>query len=318
MVLGGSGNYTGVYFQILESSADVSLIAVRNSYSNNYGHLFQSASDDPNYWTSLQYIRMVDGADFYTTKDLDGIYMANVYNETYIDEGEYHTHTMITFDQGGLWNPITIGDNERYLHLFLTDEYAGQEPHSDEHAIGIIYALGNEGNLANPSSDDIGLYLSRSAGYTWERVLDGLFRFSFNDHASITVAISSEDTASEILYSWNQGSEWNSCAWGDQFYARSVIPLTSEENGLQFLIIGDYENGQGTVLYLDFTDNVPRVCDTYSDYEFFQPSIGDVCLLGRGSTYVRRKRDSECAIPELTLGVDDDYSCECARQDFQW
>ena len=320
MILKGSGNYTGAFFQILPTTSDVSMIAVETSFGLPYGNLFQSASNDPNYWTSLRNIRMVDSGlpDFYKTDDLNGIYMANVFSDEYVGgaQEDSHTHTMITFDNGGLWNTVLTEDDQE-LHLFLTTEYVHAKPHSNENAVGIIYSLGNLGTVAEPSIDDVDLYLSRSAGYRWVKVLEGSHFFNFNDHASLIIAMSGPDVTGIVKYSWDQGITWDECTWGDSFYVRQIYALTNYPNGLQFLVLGEYENGEGTVLSLDFMNAIPRICGE-DDFEVFQPTVGGVCLLGQSTSYVRRKRDTTCVSSDVIQQQEENYSCECVRHDYQW
>ena len=69
IIYNGSANYTALIFEVLESTPEISFVAIRTSRNVEFGSLYQSVSADAHYWMSLPFIRMNgNGAEFYATK----------------------------------------------------------------------------------------------------------------------------------------------------------------------------------------------------------------------------------------------------------
>ena len=191
---------------------------------------------------------------------------------------------------------------------------------SYDSAAGIVYALGSNGKYRTThfNSEEIGLYLSRTGGYRWERVLDGRHFFSFSKYAALVVAVDATENVNTVKFSWDQGASWSSCAW-DQISSFAVTQVSFVSNSdTHFLIVGEYTNGQGTILSLDFADAVPRWCEE-TDLEVFEPAVGGACLLGQSHSYTRRQRSAQCAMHAYQASTSlDTHSCGCTRMDYQW
>ena len=57
-----------------------------------------------------------------------------------------------------------------------------------------------------------------------------------------------------------------------------------------------------------------------SDYESWRATDNNQCLLGRSTTFIRRKRDTQCRIP-ADVDLDDVTSvtnCKCTEEDYEW
>lgn len=81
---------------------------------------------------------------------------------------------------------------------------------SSKSAPGIIMATGVMGKSLKGIP---GVYMSRDAGLTWKRILKDYYFFNYGDHGGVLVAVKyfkSRGETRRILYSTNEGIDWNS------------------------------------------------------------------------------------------------------------
>lgn len=82
-------------------------------------------------------------------------------------------------------------------------------PYSQESAIGLIMAVGNEGEeLIKTSLDRTNTYLSRDGGLTWQEVKKGPYIYDYGDHGGLIVMAKNQEPTQEIIYSYNEGKTW--------------------------------------------------------------------------------------------------------------
>jgi len=196
--------------------------------------------------------------------------------------------------------------------------------------------------------EDLGTFLSRDAGRTWNEVKKGGWLYAFGDHGGVIVMVPDQREAAEVLYSLDEGLTWQQVPV-DPFIASAIISPSDkklEGTSLRFLIMGktDETSPQGVILNLDLGELKLRQCvgkdapDTKkSDYEKWNlrpraAAIGqkptaaggetkghtqEECLLGRAIIYMRRKRSSRCF---NGLHHDKRVSqepCACVESDFE-
>lgn len=81
---------------------------------------------------------------------------------------------------------------------------------SSKSAPGIIIATGVTGKSLKGIP---GFYISRDAGLTWKKILQDLYFFNYGDHGGVLVVVKEFNSRGEtrrILYSTNEGVDWNS------------------------------------------------------------------------------------------------------------
>lgn len=86
--------------------------------------------------------------------------------------------TMITFDKGGIWeplkppkgDPICVEDEFCSLHLNSISDMRYGPLYSVDNAVGILISTGNVGYHLAQETDEVNTYLSRNGGKDWFKV----------------------------------------------------------------------------------------------------------------------------------------------------
>ncbi|XP_013139832.1 PREDICTED: sortilin-related receptor-like [Papilio polytes] len=293
--------------------------------------------------------------DLYRVEGLKGIYIASKVNSKSLiaDIEPEHLVSLITFDHGVTWSlikppaedengkPISCSDSnqtEKSCSLHLCQKFSQLYPvtsppgnvisnamrsasiMSSKSAPGIIMATGVVGRSLKGIP---GVYLSRDAGLTWKRILKDFYFFNYGDHGGVLVAVKYFKMLSEtreILYSTNEGIEWNSY----QFNANDlrIYGLMTEpgENTTVFTMFGSAnEQHQWIIITIDLQKAFPRNCtaDDYKDWSPSPPNTAASCVLGTRDVFQRRLAHTNCY-----NGIDYDGPirkevCECGRRDFE-
>ncbi len=118
--------------------------------------------------------------------------------------------------------------------------------------------------------------------------------------------------SSTVNYTWNQGAEWSSCRYIDTPLQVSVVYANQRQASQSFLLFGQRPisnatnsplSPNGVIVYVGFRGVHQRECAKAteplaadSDYEVFSPADtnNSFCLMGQSSSYVRRRRLSQC------------------------
>ncbi|KAK6621398.1 hypothetical protein RUM43_011704 [Polyplax serrata] len=169
-------------------------------------------------------------ADFHKVEGLRGIYIASQVQQTANSSviGPEHLLTLITFDRGGEWRPLTpppIDDDglpikcnaNEGCSLHLSQKFSELYPVtrsapilSSKSAPGIIMATGTIGKSLKGHPK---VFLSRDGGLTWRQILKDYYLFNFGDHGGVFVAVKfyrSEAETRELLYSTDEGEKFHS------------------------------------------------------------------------------------------------------------
>jgi hypothetical protein len=355
VLLDSSGG--SVFLNVFESSTDAPV---------SYGTVYQSDWSGSRYSTSLvsnrgvaPSVRHRGAADFHKIVSMEGVYIANVYANL---EDEIckecadmdcrqvcHVTTAITFDKGGIWQPIeaptrdsrnikvSCRENDRLasgrcplnLHGFAT---INTTPiHSHQKAAGLVLATGNTGPYLHSHlvGAEVNTYMSRDAGLSWFEIAKGSHTYEITDNGGLLVLAKTE-SANEIHYSLDQGLSWEAANFTSKNNHIAVQRIHHHKDvpaAKSVAIQG--RNEYGTVLiFADFSKIDWPICKGYenpdqdnSDYETFTPHTykNNRCLLGRSVEYVRRKKASKCYIPEEAVESQSTIikNCECTHEDFE-
>lgn len=246
------------------------------------------------------------------------------------------TKTVITFDKGGEWSYLvppthdSLGaaiqcTGECHLHLHgVTDAYGPF--YSAASATGLIMGTGSIGSYLQQHPSEVNTYLSRDAGLTWIEVAKGSHIYEFGNHGAL-IAMAPDNAATDsLLYSFDEGVTWISHRISEHAFQIENIIIEPEANSHQFLIYG-YRENVGVVVHVDFEGLHERECighdqpDAHdSDYEKWSPSdrrLNGKCLMGRTVTYIRRKREAQCYVPEAFERPVAAQNCACTASDFE-
>jgi len=95
--------------------------------------------------------------------------------------------TLITFDKGGIWEPIKAprgnriceDDEDCSLHLNSVSDMSFGPLYSVNNALGILVATGNVGYHLAREIDEVNTFLSRNGGKDWFKVRSLIYINSF-------------------------------------------------------------------------------------------------------------------------------------------
>ncbi|KAF2902543.1 hypothetical protein ILUMI_03643 [Ignelater luminosus] len=259
-------------------------------------------------------------ADVYKVEGLSGIYIASQVRIKPVGHnlGPQHLVSLITFDHGGSWRPITPPeyDNEEQLiscspanncSLHLSQRFSKLYPDtrsisilSSKSAPGIIVATGVIGQSLK---GHFGVYISVDAGFTWRQVLRDLYFFNMGDHGGVLTAATyfkNRGKTRHVLYSTDAGETWYQAAFHDEELRLYELTTEPGENTTVFTMFGSRpQTHQWIIVKLDMRHVFEYNCSKV-DYKSWSPSQNDEnrsyvpCVLGKQATYTRRVPHSNC------------------------
>ncbi|KAG6442485.1 hypothetical protein O3G_MSEX002361 [Manduca sexta] len=191
---------------------------------------------------------------------------------------------------------------------------------SSKSAPGVIMATGVMGKSLKGIP---GVYMSRDAGLTWKRILKDYYFFNYGDHGGVLVVVKyfkSRGETRRILYSTNEGIEWNSYQFNADDLRIYGLMTEPGENTTTFTMFGSAnDQHQWIIITIDLRNTFNRNC-TADDYKFWSPSPPNSsvsCVLGTRNIFQRRLAHTNCY-----NGIDyqrpvKQEVCECTRRDFE-
>ena len=238
--------------------------------------------------------------DFNKVQGVEGIYIANVYDEKKLraavhaleserDEGfvpskkkqsgatQYEKlrnfkKTVISFDKGGIWKAaqaplkdskgkkIYCPNDECTLHLHSISDMTYGPVYSTPNSVGLLMSTGNVGYHLAERSDEINTYMSRDGGLTWFEVAKGSHIYEFGDHGGLIVMANDQAATDTILYSWTEGLTWEELKFTDTPVEVTNIIIETSNTGTSFVLYGETETGNGVVVGFDFSTLHTRIC----------------------------------------------------------
>ena len=322
----------------------------------DFGHVYVSDSSGTRFTVSLlRNIRGVKGiCDFDKAAGLEGIFIANVVSHTDTSSSSQQNtpkkhqkpakvavsfhKSVISFDKGNIWSPLAPPSVDSlgkavpcddppcslHLHSYSSDLFA--PVYSSPTALGLVIGTGNIGGYLNTRADQVNTYMSRDGGLTWYEVKKGSYVYEIGDHGAVIVMASDSQATDTVYYSWDEGLTWKSVVFTDAPVEVESILIEPGAVSLRFVVVGS-RPGKGIAVGIDFSSldkppcrnpDLPGTPD--SDYEWWSPSDGQSpvkCLMGRSTTYTRRKRDTECVNGEQFERAAHVESCPCTDSDFE-
>lgn len=227
--------------------------------------------------------------------------------------------TVITFNNGGSWRELTppaIDADKKpvvcsgcALHLFLDSTHLLQGALTSKSALGIIVAHGNVGNSL--SLANVGLYISNDGGSNWIHARNGQHRVAFGNHGGIILVGDAIKPTKTLYYSYNHGKTFEPVHFSSEGQEVTITSLKSDfgdAGSIKFFLAGLKHSASGTkgiAMIIDFAKNNLPECrllsnpgSKTSDYEYFEfkPHNPTECLLGKKTTYVRRRPTARCHV----------------------
>lgn len=281
-------------------------------------------------------------ADLHKVKGLRGIYLASQVTKSAKSENlnPEHLQTLITFDWGGEWKPITPPNVNEYgqpiidfnssYSLHLTQKFMYLYPFAktipiltSESAPGLIVATGVLGTSLKGQTS---VFVSRDAGLTWKKVLRGDYTYSFGDHGGILTAakLYKSNETQDLLYSTDEGESWKTFKFIDENIKVYNLMTERGENTTVFTLFGSAVKKHGWIIINVDLKNAFKYNCTDEDYKTWFPSGGSkekktkpVCVMGLKEVYERRILHSNCYSGRDNVRPIRKEPCSCDIEDFE-
>lgn len=309
-------------FNIVESTDNSLVVDVAHPGKKSVGHLFHSIGLNGTYFTSLMDYTHRDEqghVDYEVVESIDGVVLINVYKNWKDDNSLIKSK--ISFDQGTTWNNLNCEGEDLHLHSIV--QRAAMNPDSpgkyySSAVPGILLGVGNTGSsLKNYENCDT--FISRDAGLTWSRTLNGPHLFEFGDQGSIIIAVEDDADTDTVKFTTNQGKTWQQLSVGTIIRAK-LLTTTPDSTTFKFLLGGLASNGRYKTYGLNFDGLYGRKCGD-SDFEDWyvvgKNGNNPSCFMGHKQKFSRRTRDADCYVGNEyrePIAVED--SCPCTESDY--
>ncbi len=272
--------------------------------------------------------------DLHEVEGLRGIYIASQFNSTKGEFVESNMVSLITYDKGGEWNPLTppVFEEEEdkcvppSCSLHLSQRFSQYYPGSrsvpilsKESAPGMIMGTGTMGTSLGASTN-FNVFKSSSAGASWYKVLEGPHYFSFGDHGGVLAAVSQYGSTNEVKYSVTEGEGWTTEAFNDEKIVVYGMMTEPGEKTTTFTVFGSLTHEHSwLIVQIDMKDALGPDC-TEDDYKTWWPGEefpGTHCLLGSKMVFERRIAHAVCYNGQNYDRPVSVQSCTCEREDFE-
>ena len=215
-------------YTMLESTTHSLAVDVVLKDTSLVGTLFVSNSNGTYFVESLKDTNRNDFGyvDFEKIYGVEGIGIANVVsNVQELEIGRNQPKklkSLITFDDGSNWSPITApavdADGEKIPCDPSDTDNCALHFHSvtNPHNFGRIFSSPSPGFVMGVGSigkslkeyKDCDTFLSTDAGVTWQMVTKNAHKYQFGDLGSILVIVDDEEPTDHVKYSLDLGKTW--------------------------------------------------------------------------------------------------------------
>lgn len=308
-----------------------------------FGAIMKSNSNGTSYVMSISGVNCDQGfyVDFEKMLGLEGVAMVNVVANPDKDNEPKKLRSLISHNDGAEWAYIpppekTIdgkstgcsgqGTERCALHIHgYTERKDHRKTYSSAGAVGLMFAWGNVGDYLT-SKDEADTYMTTDAGITWKPVKKGRWLWQYGDQGSIIVLIPVDQRTKSVSYSTDEGATWDEYTFLDQ--EAKVTDFTTQASGVSRKFIVWTEDSEQRVVAntIDFTGLADRPCEqkddpNESDYRIWSPThplLGDDCLFGHVTQYMRKKTNKKCYNGYRIQHIYNVKSCTCSRRDYEW
>lgn len=323
-----------------------------------FGTLFVSSSDGKYFTQVLEHTNrdittgLVD-FEHIQSSIYEGVQLANtVKNWQAVESKSEFVKQLITsmsFDNCRTWKrinpPLEDSKGEKYickpkkenspdetcalhLHSVTTTKNVGKV-FSVSSSPGTIIGVGNVGSSLLPYEES-DTFISRDSGISWKELRKGPHKFENMNFGSVLVLVpDSSALVSEIFYSKNGGQDWETLTIliEDSKWIPLFTTLDANSTGLNMLMAVSKQtsNGPKFLVSVDFSTVYSRKCnskaeESNSDLELYKLASPDnTCVLGKSSSYFRRKISADCYFPDTSFSLVPAISepCQCSTADLE-
>jgi hypothetical protein len=251
--------------------------------------------------------------------------------------------TYVSVDSGAVWQALPAPASALAADQVLKDKEARalhlKEWISSAAAPGVVLGVGNIGIRLSEDPDHHSVFLSRDAGLSWKKVIEGPHQIAMLSHGDAIVAASEREPGT-VKYSADNGKSWSTVSLHSMWPVRgialdSLYMHPSHTTWRLFLAMRSDEVKGARLFSLDFAGILKADCklaekpsDPASDFERWSPadaledahsSKRSVCFFGVRTNYVRRRPDHLCKTGALRLSPNNlrmDTACQCEMSDY--
>ncbi|XP_074833711.1 sortilin [Carettochelys insculpta] len=324
------------FFSILAANEDMVFMHVDDPGDTGCGTIYTSDDRGLIYSKSLErhlYTGTGSETDFTNVTSLRGVYITSVLSE------DHSIQSMITFDQGGKWQPLrtpvdakcnSTAESRAECRLYIDGLYGSSLnqnvpmlPLSEPNAVGLVIAHGSMGDVSFMVTPDV--YLSDDGGYTWARVLEGPHHYAILDSGGILVAIKhSSEPINVLKFSTDEGQCWHKYTFSQEPMYFTGLASEPGARSMNVSLWGYRDSllSRTWVSYtIDFTHLLSRNCekDDYTIWLAHSSQPGDRtdgCVLGYKEQYLRLRKSSVCQNGRDYLVIKQPSVCPCTLEDF--
>ncbi|KAJ3106319.1 vacuolar protein sorting/targeting protein PEP1 [Phlyctochytrium planicorne] len=321
-----SGSLETAYTLLESGSGAIYLQAfISRDKDQEYGHLYKSNAAGTDFEIVMKNVNQdKDGyVDFEKMLGINSIAIVNeVANPDDISTSRSKDiHSLITFNDGARWVPLSAPDRDRNGNSFDCD--------------GLMVGIGNVGKrLSKYNEGDV--FITKDAGKTWRHVEKDAHMIEIGDRGGVILMVYDEGPTDEIKYTLDHGISVRSMKIADSLDGGKmrVTNIISEPYGStsSFIVFGTLKGGNSegktVAVYLDFANVWDKTCKfdekdaDGSDFEVWSPSSqdsgSDGCIFGEQFTYYRRKSSHVCKIDEIQETPQKvNKACECTVDDYE-
>ncbi|XP_067099947.1 sortilin-like isoform X1 [Osmerus mordax] len=324
------------FYSILAANNDMVFMHVDDPGDTGVGTIYVSDDRGVLYSRSLKrhlYTTTGGDTDFTNITSLRGVYMSSV-----LTEGG-SVETVVTFNQGGEWQPLHHPRNSRCdtdtstnrpsrcrLHIHASYSTTMKMnvpmlPLSQPSAVGIILAHGSVGDPASVLAPDV--YVSDDGGYTWLEALRGPHHYAILDSGGLLVAVEhTQSPLHQIKFSTDEGQCWRVYNFTSEPLHFSGMDSEPGARSMNISLWGFRDRpGNWVVVTIDFRQLLNRDCGE-GDYvqwlahssDLSDPSDG--CLLGYKEHFLRLRKDSICWNGRDYIIGTQAAPCSCTLDDY--
>uniref|UniRef100_A0A8C2KYR2 Sortilin-like n=1 Tax=Cyprinus carpio TaxID=7962 RepID=A0A8C2KYR2_CYPCA len=312
------------FYSILAANYDVVFMHVDEPGDSGIGTIYVSDDRGTVFSKSLErhlYTTTGGDTDFTNITSLRGVYMTSVLA---VDGS---VQTVITFNQGGEWQPLQkpwngvcdstteYSDKVRCsLHIHASYSISMKlnvpvQPLSEPNAVGLILAHGSVGGAVSVLSPDV--YVSDDGGYTWFQALKGPHHYAILDSGG--------------LFSTDEGQCWHVHNFTDDPMYFTGLASEPGARSMNVSLWGYREtimNQYWVSVTVDFRQLLSRDCQE-NDYIQWLAHSSDIsdptdgCMLGYKERFLRLRKDSVCWNGRDYIVTKEPTTCPCTLTDFQ-
>ncbi|KAM6979703.1 sortilin [Aplochiton taeniatus] len=325
------------FYSILAANQDMVFMHVDDPGDSGVGTIYVSDDRGTLFSKSLErhlYTTTGSDTDFTNITSLRGVYMTSVLTE------EGTVETVVTFDQGGKWQPLQQPQDSRCetatstkrpdlcrLHIHASYSVTMKMnvpmlPLAQPNAVGLVLAHGSVGDQASVLSPDV--YVSDDGGYSWLRALQGPHHYAVLDSGGLLVAVAhTSSPVHQIKFSTDEGQCWHVFNFTSDPLHFSGMDSEPGSRSMNVSLWG-YRNdfSKWVVVTIDFRQLLSRDCVEGDYVQWLAHSADpsnptDGCMLGYKERFLRLRKDSVCWNGRDYVVGSQPTPCPCTLEDYQ-